>query len=235
MHTQVLRDATGLYQALRSRRKELGLTQEELGQPAGLAAKHVSRIENGTHEPKMSTLFAPVDIPNRLPDVHVGNRNRRAEEGGAPPDPVSRLRWDGPAHGTAYTGPPAAPAQGRALCRHTCRFECSQNGVHELERDVRHRRCCRPVPDPTHASDGTLLNARRRQSRPEDPSRGPYSRSVLKRGTNPLALSIYRKSRNASAVIPWRQGHGNFSRRPIACGDASYLQQPAQGFQDQAM
>jgi transcriptional regulator with XRE-family HTH domain len=60
MHTQILRDATGLSQALRSRRKELGLTQDELGQRAGLAAKHVSRIENGTHEPKVSTLFALV-------------------------------------------------------------------------------------------------------------------------------------------------------------------------------
>jgi|JI10StandDraft_1071094.scaffolds.fasta_scaffold1376533_2 transcriptional regulator with XRE-family HTH domain len=60
MHTQILRDATGLSQALRSRRRELGLTQEELGQRAGLAAKHVSRIENGTHEPKVSTLFALV-------------------------------------------------------------------------------------------------------------------------------------------------------------------------------
>jgi transcriptional regulator with XRE-family HTH domain len=60
MHTQILRDATSLNQTLRSRRKELGLTQEELGQRAGLAAKHVSRIENGTHEPKVSTLFALV-------------------------------------------------------------------------------------------------------------------------------------------------------------------------------
>lgn len=60
MHTQILRDATGLTQALRSRRKALRLTQQELGQRAGLAAKHVSRIENGTHEPKVSTLFALV-------------------------------------------------------------------------------------------------------------------------------------------------------------------------------
>lgn len=60
MHSQILRDATGLSHALRSRRKELGLTQDELGQRAGLAAKHVSRIENGTHEPKVSTLFALV-------------------------------------------------------------------------------------------------------------------------------------------------------------------------------
>lgn len=58
MQTQILRDATSLTQALRSRRRALGLTQEELGQRAGLAAKHVSRIENGTHEPKLSTLFA---------------------------------------------------------------------------------------------------------------------------------------------------------------------------------
>lgn len=60
MHIQILRDTTGLNQALRSRRKELGLTQGELGQRAGLAAKHISRIENGTHEPKVSTLFALV-------------------------------------------------------------------------------------------------------------------------------------------------------------------------------
>ena len=60
MQTRILRDATGLSQALRARRKALGLTQQELGQRAGLAAKHVSRIENGTHEPKVSTLFALV-------------------------------------------------------------------------------------------------------------------------------------------------------------------------------
>ena len=60
MQPQILRDATSLNQALRSRRKQLGLTQEELGQRAGLAAKHVSRIENGTHEPKVSTLLALV-------------------------------------------------------------------------------------------------------------------------------------------------------------------------------
>lgn len=60
MHTRIFRDPTSLNQALRSRRKELGLTQEDLGQRAGLAAKHVSRIENGTHEPKVSTLFALV-------------------------------------------------------------------------------------------------------------------------------------------------------------------------------
>ncbi len=60
MHPQSLRDATGLSQALRSRRRELGLTQDELGQRAGLAAKHVSRIKNGTHEPRVSTLFALV-------------------------------------------------------------------------------------------------------------------------------------------------------------------------------
>lgn len=60
MHIQILRDTTGLNQALRSRRKELELTQGELGQRAGLAAKHISRIENGTHEPKVSTLFALV-------------------------------------------------------------------------------------------------------------------------------------------------------------------------------
>ena len=60
METLIFRDGTGLNHALRSRRKELGLTQEELGQRAGLAAKHISRIENGAHEPKVSTLFAPV-------------------------------------------------------------------------------------------------------------------------------------------------------------------------------
>ena len=58
MQTQALRDAIGVSQAIRSRRKELGLTQDELGNRAGLAAKHVSRIENGTHEPKVSTLLA---------------------------------------------------------------------------------------------------------------------------------------------------------------------------------
>ncbi len=58
MQPQILRDSTSLSQALRSRRRALGLTQEEVGQRAGVAAKHVSRIENGTHEPKVSTLFA---------------------------------------------------------------------------------------------------------------------------------------------------------------------------------
>lgn len=60
MQPQVLRDATGLNQAIRARRRQLGLTQADLGQRAGLAAKHVSRIENGTHEPRVSTLLALV-------------------------------------------------------------------------------------------------------------------------------------------------------------------------------
>ncbi|MCW1935074.1 helix-turn-helix domain-containing protein [Pararhodobacter zhoushanensis] len=72
MQTQTLRDATGLSQMLRSRRRELGLTQEQLGQRAGLAAKHVSRIENGTHEPKVSTLFALISALDL--DLVLGNK-----------------------------------------------------------------------------------------------------------------------------------------------------------------
>lgn len=74
MQPQILYDFHGLSQALRSRRRALGLTQGELGQMSGLSAKHVSRIENGTHEPKVSTLFAlfaALDL-----DCALGQRGR---------------------------------------------------------------------------------------------------------------------------------------------------------------
>lgn len=43
---------------VRRERRARGWTQAELGQRAGLATKHVSRLENGANEPRVSTMLA---------------------------------------------------------------------------------------------------------------------------------------------------------------------------------
>ena len=73
MRATPIRDARGLSQAIRQRRRELGWTQDQLAARAGLVAKHVSRIETGTHEPKASTIFAvlaALGLELTLEDAH---------------------------------------------------------------------------------------------------------------------------------------------------------------------
>lgn len=53
-----IRSTADLAAAIRRRRREKNWTQQELGDHAGLAAKHISRVETGTHEPKISTMLA---------------------------------------------------------------------------------------------------------------------------------------------------------------------------------
>ncbi len=55
---QFIRDTNGLIQTLRQRREALGWTQRHLAAQSGVAEKHISRIENGTHEPGISTVLA---------------------------------------------------------------------------------------------------------------------------------------------------------------------------------
>lgn len=49
---------TDLSQALAARRKQLGLSQSELGRRAGLTPSQVSRIESGAATPKLASLEA---------------------------------------------------------------------------------------------------------------------------------------------------------------------------------
>lgn len=41
---------------LRAARDKRGLTQEELGKLAGFSVSHIYRLENGTREPRLSTI-----------------------------------------------------------------------------------------------------------------------------------------------------------------------------------
>jgi len=43
---------------IRLRRRDKGWTQAELAARSGIAEKHISRIENGANEPKISTVIA---------------------------------------------------------------------------------------------------------------------------------------------------------------------------------
>lgn len=79
MRATPVRDAQGLSQAIRRRRKELGWTQDQLAARAGLVAKHVSRIETSTHEPKASTIFAilaALGLELTLEDTHPMSASR---------------------------------------------------------------------------------------------------------------------------------------------------------------
>lgn len=58
MHTSTLRSLKDLSTLVLSRRRELSLTQAELATKAGIDTKQVSRLENGAHEPKLSTILS---------------------------------------------------------------------------------------------------------------------------------------------------------------------------------
>lgn len=71
MHTSTLRSLKDLSTLVLSRRRELGLTQAELATKAGIDTKQVSRLENGAHEPKLSTilsLLAALDVEILMQD-----------------------------------------------------------------------------------------------------------------------------------------------------------------------
>lgn len=58
MRSAIIRGKDDLGHAIRRRRREIGWTQDELAARSGLAAKHVSRIENGLLEVRLSTVLA---------------------------------------------------------------------------------------------------------------------------------------------------------------------------------
>lgn len=55
---KVLRSQSDLSSFIRIARQQRGWTQSELGDRAGLAEKHVNRIENGASEPRISSVMA---------------------------------------------------------------------------------------------------------------------------------------------------------------------------------
>ncbi|MBO9479699.1 helix-turn-helix transcriptional regulator [Shimia sp. R11_0] len=55
---QALRSSSDLAVFVRTTRQKKRWTQAELGARAGLAEKHVNRIENGASEPRISSVIA---------------------------------------------------------------------------------------------------------------------------------------------------------------------------------
>lgn len=55
---KTLRSQSDLSSFVRIARHQKGWTQAELGARAGLAEKHVNRIENGASEPRVSSVIA---------------------------------------------------------------------------------------------------------------------------------------------------------------------------------
>ena len=51
---------TALATAIKSRRKNLGLTQDQAAEKAGIASRTILDIENGNDNPRLSTLFGIV-------------------------------------------------------------------------------------------------------------------------------------------------------------------------------
>ena len=58
---------TGLGLAIQARRKELGLSQEQLGEAVGGGQVHISRIENGHHAVRVDRLWAICDALDVTP------------------------------------------------------------------------------------------------------------------------------------------------------------------------
>lgn len=47
---------------MKSRRKELRMTQQELAKKAGLCSRHIGKLEDGTYSPKLSTFLKLSEI-----------------------------------------------------------------------------------------------------------------------------------------------------------------------------
>ena len=81
MNGTTLRSLRDLSMLIRARRRELGLTQEDLATKAGIDTKQVSRLENGAHEPKLSTmlsLLAALDVEILLQDGRAEGGPRKS-------------------------------------------------------------------------------------------------------------------------------------------------------------
>jgi transcriptional regulator with XRE-family HTH domain len=53
--------SAALGHAVKARRAEVGLTQEEAGRAAGMSTEHWQRIERGVANPTLGTLYAAAD------------------------------------------------------------------------------------------------------------------------------------------------------------------------------
>jgi transcriptional regulator with XRE-family HTH domain len=77
-------------QQIRARRVEADLTQEALGNKAGIVGKYVSEIERGTRDMPISTLFALVEHGLGLKlDIAFNTRNGSRPDVRLPPIPAA--------------------------------------------------------------------------------------------------------------------------------------------------
>ncbi len=61
-HIPLGADRSGaLAQAVKARRGQLGLTQEEISRAAGISTEHWQRLERGVANPTLGTLYAAAD------------------------------------------------------------------------------------------------------------------------------------------------------------------------------
>lgn len=98
MQRTIIRSKEDFGQAVRRRRRENGWTQGDLGARAGLAAKHISRIENGVLEARLSTVFALAAALGLDLSVAArsGSEAARHASPAQPHDPDGREKTDGP-------------------------------------------------------------------------------------------------------------------------------------------
>lgn len=68
-------DLKNLRTLIKSRRKQLGLTQSEVANLAGLCTQHYSRIERGEYIPSLPTFFKLAEVLN----IDLGGLNFKEE------------------------------------------------------------------------------------------------------------------------------------------------------------
>lgn len=68
---------------LRQVRERLFVTQQELAEKAGMTEATISRIENGLHEPRISTVRRLADALGVLPEELVDWGNNASDKGKA--------------------------------------------------------------------------------------------------------------------------------------------------------
>ena len=67
-------DLKNLGSLIRSKRKELGLTQQEVSESISVSSQHYSRIENGEYIPSLQTFFKLVDVLNLdITELNISN------------------------------------------------------------------------------------------------------------------------------------------------------------------
>lgn len=73
------REVAAFATTLRALRLELGMTQEALGERAGLGRRHIGLLERGQREPTLTTLFSVATALGLQPEelIHLVRRRAR--------------------------------------------------------------------------------------------------------------------------------------------------------------